>query len=388
MLALALLAAVPAFCGCGGPDSASVEPASALAMRQPRVGHTQTRLSDGRVLIGGGLRDVKGILPLANNDVEVFDPRSGGFRVVAQMKAVRMMHTATLLADGRVAFVGGTGGRRVDVFNPHTNRMEDGGEVLGVRAAHTATLLGDGRVLVVGGLTRAVTYHDGDFHNEQHFLKSIEVYDPQTKSSRPFARTLFIARRGHTATLLDDGRVLIVGGTGRPRTEVIDVAGGTVEWGPPLATPREDHRITRLADGRYLVTGGSAARGKSLDTAEILDAGGTRFRMLENHMQRQREDHTADLLGDGRVLITGGEDNAAGEGRRDLVLDDVEVFDPKTESFTKLRPLSIPRDDHRSSVLAERVVLVTGGEDVNDTGILSAEFVTVPEREKQNPGGR
>ena len=95
-------------------------------------------------------------------------------------------------------------------------------------------------------------------------------------------------------------------------------------------------------------------------------------------MNRRREDHTADVLPDGRVLITGGEDNAAGPEGADVVLDDVEVFDPKTETFTRLAPLSVPRDDHCSSMLADGVVLITGGEDKDDMGRCSAEFVVVP----------
>ncbi len=351
-------------------------------MRLPRLAHTQTRLPDGRVLIAGGLQSAKGLLPPANNDVEIFDPQTGSFKVVAQMKTVRGAHTATLLADGRVVFIGGTPGTKVDIFNPRTARIEPGGDVLASRGAHTATLLPDGRILLVGGMRHAVTYHDGDFHPEWRYLNSMEVYDVRTKSSRVLKAPLKVPRRGHTATLLGDGRVLVIGGTWAKRTEVIDVAKATVAWGPPVGVPREDHRTTRLADGRLLITGGTAAVGKarSLDVAEIYDPETGRFRTLSARMNRGREDHTADLLPDGRVLVTGGEDNQAGPKGRDIVLDDCEIFEAKTETFMKLPPLSVPRDDHGSTVLPDGVVLITGGEDENDVGLSSAEFVIIPRR--------
>jgi hypothetical protein len=365
-------------------------------MRGPRVAHTQTRLADGRVLVAGGLRDVRSILPPANNDVEIFDPATRRFSVLARMDAVRVMHTATLLADGRVVLIGGSPGARVDVCSVAAGSVESAGDILQPRGLHTATLLPDGRILIVGGMKEVVTWREGEFHEARSYLKSIEIYDPSggasgqdpaAKSSRALAMQLAVARRGHTATLLDDGRVLIIGGTGDPRTEIVDAGVGSVAWGPPLVRAREDHRTTRLVDGRLLVTGGSAPGGKSLDVAEIFDPSGAasgqdpkenRFRMLGARMCRAREDHTADLLPDGRVLITGGEDNQAGPDKRDIVLDDVEIFDPKTESFAKLPPLSEPRDEHRSCVLIGGDVLITGGEDENDEGLRTAEIIAVP----------
>lgn len=375
------VAALVCLCGCG--DSEAPQGLSAgrsPAMRLARLAHTQTRLPDGRVLIAGGLRNVKELLPPVNTDIEIFDPKRGDFRVVARMETVRGMHTATLLADGRVVFIGGTAGTGVDIFNPGTGRLEPGGKVLGTRGLHTATLLADGRILLVGGMRHALTYYDGGFHRESLCLKSIEVYDPRTRSSRLLRATLRVPRRGHTTSLLADGRVLIIGGAWTKRTEIIDTAAGTVAWGPALGIAREDHSATRLADGRLLVAGGTATDGKSLDIAEIFDPKRNSFRTLAARMSRCREDHTADLLPDGRVLITGGEDNAAGPDGRDVVLDDVELFDPKTESFVKLAPLSVPRDDHCSTVLSDGVVLITGGEDKDDAGLRSAEFVVVPNR--------
>ena len=69
------------------------------------------------------------------------------------------------------------------------------------RAYATATLLPDGRVLVVGGLK------GGPYSNSD----TAELYDFATNSWRP-AGTLTSPRAHHTATLLPDGDVLVVGG--------------------------------------------------------------------------------------------------------------------------------------------------------------------------------
>jgi hypothetical protein len=365
--------------GCGRPDgSPAAAPARPLTMHLGRVGHTQTTLPDGRVLVAGGFRNTRGLLPPANSDVEILDPKSLTFRVVAQMTTPRVLFTDTVLADGCVALIGGAPAAAVDLFYPNTNTLEAGGETSEPRAMHSATLLADGRILLVGGMREAVTFHDGGVHEERRYMKSIEAYDPRTQTSRLLAASLNVPRQGHSATLLDDGHVLILGGTWQKRTEIIDPANETVTWGPSLGTARGDHRTTRLADGRLLITGGTGTDAKSLDVAEIFDPKTNRFRTLAARMNQQCEDHTADLLYDGRVLITGGEDNQAGPGRKDIVLDNVELFDPKTERFSKLPPLSVPRDDHRSTVLADGSVLISGGQDENEEGLSSAELVVVP----------
>src|SRR5206468_11228460 len=69
------------------------------------------------------------------------------------------------------------------------------------RGRHTATLLRDGRVVVIGGA-------DGVGP-----LASLEVYDPTTRTFSLAPSALEVARQDHTATLLPDGRVLVAGGS-------------------------------------------------------------------------------------------------------------------------------------------------------------------------------
>ena len=113
----------------------------------------------------------------------------------------------------------------------------------------------------------------------------VEIYDPASNSwgqAAPLAQ----ARYDHTATLLPDGRVLVVGGAVLWGTnwndpgailssvEIYDPAGDTWSPLPPLRQARVDHTATLLPDGRIFVTGGSPALDTYLDSAEILELGG------------------------------------------------------------------------------------------------------------------
>jgi hypothetical protein len=121
-----------------------------------------------------------------------------------------------LLADGRVLVVGGDAKRTgpypidvADLYDPSTGRFTPTGPLKVARAAPSVTQLADGRVLVAGGQVL-----DGT-SSKQPYGKSIdsaEIYDPATGSFE-LTGTMAGPRDSHSATLLHDGRVLVVGGT-------------------------------------------------------------------------------------------------------------------------------------------------------------------------------
>jgi uridylate kinase len=123
------------------------------------------------------------------------------------MTAARSSHTATLLSDGRVLIAGGIGTDldahlSAELYDPKTGKFSATGWMADGRDDSTATLLSNGRVLIAGGEDAGIT---------TNLLASAELYDPATGTFKPTG-TMRTARELHTATLLADGRVLIAGG--------------------------------------------------------------------------------------------------------------------------------------------------------------------------------
>ena len=272
--------------------------------------HGAVSLGDGRVLVAGGVDSRAEHLTSA----ELFDPSGERLGSAGGTAAAYRINTLTLLKDGRVLVVGGET-PSAEVYDPQTNRWSSVGEMTNARLAHTATLLADGRVLVVGGVNEA---SDFDFVND-----STELFDPvtgfwsQTGSMKE-------VRHSHTATLLEDGRVLVVGGrafSGRflATSEIYHPLSGVWTSAASLTHSRMDHTATLLLDGRVLVAGGWTRE------AEIYDPATDTWSPAAQTKHR-RQNHTATLLLDGRILVVGG-----GDGRGTYAF--AEIYDPVRDSW-------------------------------------------------------
>src|SRR5436309_2557787 len=191
------------------------------------------------------------------------------------------------------------------------------------RIGHTATGLADGRVLIAGG------------QNETGMVSDSEIFDPATKSFSLGAKSLD-GRTEHSATLLADGRVLVIGGRATDRlldsTEIYDPAKNKFSTGPKLNHARAGHSVTVLADGRLLVAGGDEQ-----GTVEIFNSETNKFALIDSRIEARlglpHSFHSAILLQSGKVLIAGGlaEDGTASKFGI--------LFDPETESFLPTRNL-------------------------------------------------
>jgi hypothetical protein len=228
---------------------------AASDMQSSREGHTATLLNDGsgKVLITGG-RDASGTF-LAS--AELFDPKSNTFSATTgSMQSARQGHTATLLKTGKVLIAGGSDAAgeldtaelydpATETFTPTTMNMN------AARADHTATLLQDGRVLIVGG-------------------GSAEIYDPSADTFTSIGSLPFPAgQAAFTAVLRNDGTVLISGGVAKilrrgclPLRESVDSsllydpASGSFTQTGNLSPARANHTATLLPNGQVLIVGG------------------------------------------------------------------------------------------------------------------------------------
>jgi hypothetical protein len=176
-------------------------------------------------------------------------------------------HTLRGLDDGSAVMLGGTtpfGTTTVLTstilrFDPQTQEFgAEPGALLTPRTAHTATKLQDGRILIAGGTDLV-----------PNVLSSVEIYDPVTGISTA-AASMSAARTQHTATLLNDGRVFVAGGTSsfdfsdplgaigsfHKSTEIFDPVLGTWSSGPNLPKPLALHTASLTGNGEVLIVGG------------------------------------------------------------------------------------------------------------------------------------
>jgi hypothetical protein len=175
-----------------------------VAMQSPRSSHTATLLLSGELLLTGGAVGVN----TGTASAETFDPTKAQFSSTAGMMTDnRQAHTATLLQSGKVLVAGGTdnassGGSlaTAELYDPDTRTFTATGSMTGLHASHSSTALLDGTVLIAGGLLNISL--GGSVTNVA------EIYDPSTGR---FTATgnLTSAIAAHTATRLQDGRVLI-----------------------------------------------------------------------------------------------------------------------------------------------------------------------------------
>ena len=224
-------------------------------------------LNDGRVFVTGGLDfDPSGSFgqPASVGTTEIFDPETALWRQAAAMSQPAQGQAAVLLRDGRVLVVGGTTNdgdetARVDIYEPGTDTWTPAESISTERGHPVAILLADGRVLVTGDSPSVYRSIDGF----GAINGTAEIYDPETGKWTPTA-DLSRPRTGHTLTLLPDGRVLAAGGedpTGSDylvysTTEIFDPTTNSWSPGPDLSEPRGDHTATLLPDGRVLLIGG------------------------------------------------------------------------------------------------------------------------------------
>ncbi len=232
---------------------------------------------------------------------------------------------------------------------------------------HSATLLPDGRVLVVGGGT------------ERGMTASAEIWDPATASFSP-AGSLAERSVNHTATLLPDGRVLIVGGE-RASAEVWDPV--TASFGPAGSFGYthdgysvSGNTITPVPDGEFLIVGGGYVTDKnSADegyevaaTAAVWDPETASFDAAGS-LADARTNHTATLLPDGHVLIVGGSPDW---------IASAEVWDPETASFSPAGSLATGRWNHTATPLPDGRVLIVGGSGMSRDSLPASAEVWSP----------
>jgi hypothetical protein len=301
-------------------DSATGSFIAAGTMTTIRFGATVTLLASGKVLITGGFGPGTSQLPRLNT-AELYDPQSGTFTPTGSMSVGRIGHTATLLNDGKVLIAGGThssggGGAATasaELYDPSTGTFTVTGSMASERADHTATLLVSGEVLIVGGWNG----HAADAPDDPPWDPLFAELFEQSSGSFKSTGTMSTTRNGHSAIQLDGGKVLVLGGVPTLQNvhqqlpdpqyaELYDPAAGTFSSAGNFTVSSTKYTATLLNDGMVLIAGGEQA-GIGVTSAELVDPA-TGTLSATGGLVIARTGHTATRLNDGRVLVAGGTD--------------------------------------------------------------------------------
>jgi len=323
-------------------------------MGPQRAFHTATTLNNGEVLVAGGRNRVQ----FGLNSAELYKPASGTFSSTGNLNTGRLNATATLLQNGDVLIAGGeeyNGTTDVclasaELYNPGAGTFTATGSMHSVRCGYvapsfTATLLENGKVLIAGGTD-----------NNGNFVTS-ELFDPST-GTFSLTGNMVTPRANHTATLLQNGEVLIAGGDvtsgALTSAEVYNPSAGTFTATGSMHTSRDFFTATLLQNGEVLAAAGDNMNlvPPFLTSAELYNPA-TGTWTVTGSLNNARYNHTATLLNSGEVLIAGGSPHLAS----------AELYNPQTGKFSPTGSLNTGRTDHRTVLLNNGEVLTTGGYD-------------------------
>jgi hypothetical protein len=188
------------------------------------MGHTATLLKNGKVLIAGGT-DSSGSTALG----DLFDPQTATFSATATGGTQAVWLSAALLQDGRAFLAGGQVTRIISggttrccligpvssalgiLFTITNENFVAAGNMSISRAFHSATRLGNGQVLIAGGSNVTSLAQGTTVLTKVTPLASAELFNPTTVTFTN-AGNMSVARSWHTATILGNGNVLVIGG--------------------------------------------------------------------------------------------------------------------------------------------------------------------------------
>lgn len=259
-------------------------------MNEPRTGHSQVRLKDGRVAILCG-EDNASLLP----DIEIFEMDGGGFTTVQRLNLPRKKATATVINDGTVLVCGGVGETSAlntcEVFNPLDNTVK----LLGLRMNnfrynHSALPLPDGSVLLAGG----------------NGFNSLEIFNIDNGADL-LSSLLSSERENFYMEYLDSEKIIFACGEKQAGMDILKLSDFSISSSQGAVLLPAECSAQIMLDGRLFVAGGTE-NNEPTDSAFIIN---TNTYQIEwsGKMLAKRKSPDIVMLPDGTLLILGGTDS-------------------------------------------------------------------------------
>ena len=228
------------------------------------------------------------------------------------------------------------------------------GSMVKKRAAHSSTLLKDGRILIAGGIAE-------DGNGNELPMNSAEIFNPETNEFTAISN-MIEPHCNHTATLLENGEVLIIAGW-KPgvRSDALEIYNpetGEFRLATRLDKPLQAQNTVLLKNGKILIVGGNSSRSDYQMEAFLYDYKTNSFEKTGS-LNYGRMAFTATLLNNGNVLITGGDDG-------NQILNKAEIYNTATGKFELTGDLNFNRYKHGAVLMQNGNVLLAGGSDKND----------------------
>lgn len=275
---------------------------------------TLNLLPDGRLLwIGGATLVGTTLTRVANVYLGTIKGDSITWVESTALPAARSEHAVCIAPNGQIYVIGGANAAGTPINTVTVGTLTDDTiswvqgssyNMIGIRARHTATILEDGRIMVMGGISTA-----GDAGTA---IATTEFGTIGQNSIAWVAGTaLPVALKMHTANLLVDGSVLVIGGQTTASLATVYqlvVSGNTITYTSRQALPvaLSRHSTVVTPSGHIMVLGGFTTANVATAYYGAFSTTGTlRWDTLSNIPTASR-DAAAEMLPDGRILIAGG----------------------------------------------------------------------------------
>lgn len=313
------------------------------SMSTARHLHTATLLANGKVLVAGGFDNADQKRRIATT--ELYDPATGTWSDTGSMKVARGGHTAILLKNGKV-LVAGCSDTTAELYDSATGTWSNTGSMNVLRCGTGignggATLLADGKVLFATG-DNGVT---------------AELYDP-ANGTWSITGSLKTSRIWWDNAPLPNGKVLAAGGWSGSSVlataELYDPATGTWSSTGSMSRPYHFHAAVSLPNGKVLVAGGRDAGWRSIPVSQLYDP--TTGIWNEIGSNPAGADLSLTRLANGKVLAAGGANGTS------QALATADLYDPATNIWIASSPMNIAHGwCHSATLLHSGKVLIAGG---------------------------